>query len=113
MSLLQQAYAVDTAVTPLSLGNIQSLGDAFGIIINVVLGVGIALTIIFLILGGIQYITAKGDQKAAQEARSSLTNAVIGFIIVIGAFTIRTILLSIINVDEGSLQVETVTPEGF
>ncbi len=72
------------------------LSQVFGFLVNVVLGVGIAVTIIFLILGGIQYITAKGDQKAAGAARDALTNAVIGFIVVIGAFTIRTILLNVI-----------------
>ena len=75
----------------------KDLGDVFGFLVNVVLGVGIAVTIIFLILGGIQYITARGDQKAAGAARESLTNAVIGFIVVIGAFTIRTILLNVID----------------
>jgi len=114
MSLLQQVYAqggsVPTEVSRIQLGNISSLSDAFGLVINVILGVGVALTIIFLILGGIQYITSKGDQKAAQDARTSLTNAVIGFIVVIGAFTIRTVLLSVIGVDEGQLDVENVTP---
>jgi hypothetical protein len=75
----------------------KDLADVFGFLVNVVLGVGIAITIIFLILGGIKYITAKGDQKAAGEARAALTNAVIGFIVVIGAFTIRTILINVIG----------------
>ena len=78
------------------------LSQVFGFLVNVVLGVGIAVTIIFLILGGIQYITAKGDQKAAGAARDALTNAVIGFIVVIGAFTIRTILLNVIGGDANS-----------
>lgn len=89
-------YAVDV-VKP-TLGNINSLADAMALAINIVLGIGISLTVIFLILGGIQYITSKGDQKAAQEARTSLTNAVIGFIIVVGAFTIRTILANLLDV---------------
>lgn len=75
----------------------NDLADVFGFLVNVVLGVGIAVTIIFLILGGIQYITARGDQKAAGAARESLTNAVIGFIVVIGAFTIRLILINVIG----------------
>src|SRR3972149_696354 len=100
MTLLQHVYAqgssIPTTVNRIDLG-INTLAEAFAIAINVVLGIGIALTIIFLIIGGIQYITSKGDQKAAQEARTSLTNAVIGFIVVIGAFTIRTVLLNIIG----------------
>ena len=89
------------AATPLNAQVItlpfKNLADVFGFLVNVVLGVGIAITIIFLILGGIQYITAKGDQKAAGAAREALTNAVIGFIVVIGAFTIRLILMNVIG----------------
>jgi hypothetical protein len=112
MNLVQTVYAVDTEVTQIALGNINNIGDVFGLAINIVMGVGIALTIIFLILGGIQYITSKGDQKAAQEARTSLTNAVIGFIVVIGAFTIRTVLLNVLQV-EGDLIIDEVTPTGL
>lgn len=87
----------------------NNLADVFGFLVNVVLGVGIAVTIIFLILGGIQYITARGDQKAAGAARESLTNAVIGFIVVIGAFTIRFILMNIIgNVSDANLKVNDI-----
>ena len=87
----------------------NNLADVFGFLINVVLGVGIAVTIVFLILGGIQYITARGDQKAAGAARDSLTNAVIGFIVVIGAFTIRLILLNVIGgANEGNLKVNEI-----
>lgn len=87
----------------------NDLSDVFGFLVNVVLGVGIAVTIIFLIIGGIQYITARGDQKAAAAARQSLTNAVIGFIVVIGAFTIRVILLNVIGgVNESNLNVGNI-----
>jgi hypothetical protein len=89
--------ATPANVTPITLP-FNNLADVFGFLVNVVLGVGIAVTIVFLILGGIQYITAKGDQKAAGAAREALTNAVIGFIVVIGAFTIRTILINVIGV---------------
>lgn len=100
--------AVDRTVTQITLP-FTNLADIFAFLINVVLGVGIAVTIIFLILGGIQYITAKGDQKAAGAARDALTNAVIGFIVVIGAFTIRTILTNMLSVTSGGGQLNTVT----
>jgi len=89
----------------------NDLADVFGFLVNVVLGVGIAVTIVFLILGGIQYITAKGDQKAAGAAREALTNAVIGFIVVIGAFTIRTILINVIG-KTGNLEIGNVVRMG-
>ncbi|OGC47808.1 hypothetical protein A2886_00270 [candidate division WWE3 bacterium RIFCSPHIGHO2_01_FULL_42_13] len=101
-NLLQPVYAV--TLKQVTITNITSLTDVFTLAVNVVLGIGISLTIIFLILGGIQYITSKGDQKAAQEARTSLTNAVIGFIVVIGAFTIKTVMVSILGASGGGVE---------
>lgn len=105
--LVSEASAkVPTAVNAPTLP-FNDLADVFGFLVNVVLGVGIAVTIVFLILGGIQYITAKGDQKAAGAARDALTNAVIGFVVVIGAFTIRTILTNVIGTT-GNMTVTNV-----
>jgi Type IV secretion system pilin len=44
--------------------------------------------LIYLILGGFQLMTSRGDPKAAQGAQAKITNAVIGFVIVIFAFFI-------------------------
>ena len=48
---------------------------------------GIAL-LIYLILGGFQMMTSRGDPKAAQSAQAKITNALIGFVIIIIAFFI-------------------------
>ncbi|MFZ5424400.1 MAG: hypothetical protein ACOZAO_01245 [Patescibacteria group bacterium] len=108
--ILQDVYAQipTTVVQPQPLG-VTTLADAFGIATNVILGAGVALTVIFLILGGIKYMSAKGDQKAAVEARSALTNAVIGFIVVIGAFTIRIVVTSVIGGNE-NVAIQDVVP---
>lgn len=94
-SLLERVYAdgpVTTLVNPWQLGSGTTLGGIIALITNILIGIGIALVIIFLVLGGIRYLTSGGDQKAAQEARAMLTNAVIGFVIVLGAITLRFVL---------------------
>jgi len=48
---------------------------------------GMAL-LIYLVLGGLQMMTSRGDPKAMQAAQAKITNALIGFIIVIFAFVI-------------------------
>ena len=108
---MTKVFAV--ALNVVNLGNIATLADAMALAINIVLGIGISLTIVFLIIGGIQYITSKGDQKATIEARTSLTNAVIGFIVVIGAFTIKTILTSVLQATPITDKGEQVIPGGF
>jgi hypothetical protein len=51
-----------------------------------------------LIIGGIQWINAGGDAKALDSARTRLTNAVIGLIIVVAAFAITGIVGSVFGI---------------
>ncbi len=104
--MLQRVFAkVSTnATNPLS--RFTSLADVFGVAMNVIMGVAVSLSVIFLGLGGIKYITAAGDAKAAEEARSWLTNAVIGLVVALGALAVRQIALGIlgtnaVNIDAG------------
>jgi uncharacterized membrane-anchored protein len=94
--LVEKAYAQIDIVQSYIPG-VVNVSDIFALLTNVVIGVGIALVIIFLVVGGIQYVTARGDVKQAEAARSSLTNAVIGFIIVIAAFTIRLVVTNLLG----------------
>ncbi len=93
--LVQTAFAagVPTETVPSGVGSQwESLGAVFYGVMNVVFYVGIALTVIFLIIGGIRYVTSGGSKEGAEAARSMITNAIIGFIVVLGAFAIRTII---------------------
>lgn len=100
--------AVPTTVTnPLSA--YENLAQIFGVVTNIAVGVGVALTVVFLILGGIQYMMSKGDQKAATQARDWLTNAVIGFVVVLGALAIRVIIQNVIGA-EGFRGDPTIDP---
>lgn len=95
-------------VNPLAGSNLTSLSAVFGLLINVVLGVGITLTVIYLIAGGIKYVTSQGDQKNTTQAREWLTNAVIGFIVIIGSFLIKLIVSGVIGANNTS--INNVTP---
>ena len=93
------AGVTDEPVDPLEGKGWDNLGAIFNAVTNVVLYVGIALTIIFLIMGGIRYITSGGDKEGAEAARSNITNAIIGFIVVVGAFALKLIVQSILGAD--------------
>ncbi len=69
-------------------GTNTTLGEIIGTVLPYIFGAaGIAL-LIYLIIGGFQFMLSRGDPKAAQAAQAKITNAVIGFVIVIVAFTI-------------------------
>lgn len=53
------------------------------------------LAIILLIIAGIQYIQALGNQDATKQARQRIMNIVLGIIILIAAYTIINVLIRI------------------
>jgi hypothetical protein len=65
------------------------------LILNVtgwVLGFSAAVAILFIIYGGLQYVTAAGNEKRAESAKQTLTFAVIGLIVILLANVIVAIV---------------------
>ncbi|PIS23146.1 hypothetical protein COT49_01655 [candidate division WWE3 bacterium CG08_land_8_20_14_0_20_40_13] len=58
----------------------------------------VALLIMFA-MGGIEYITAGGDEKQTASAKRTTTSAVLGLIVVVASMTIATIVLKIFGID--------------
>lgn len=54
--------------------------------------VAVILAVIFLILGGIRWITSGGDAKGIEAARKQITYAIIGLIVTLVAFAIIVII---------------------
>lgn len=81
-----------------NIGYTTTLGDIIGILLPYIFGAaGIAL-LIYLVIGGFQFMLSRGDPKSAQAAKSKITNAIIGFVIVILAFTIVQLLGQIFGI---------------
>lgn len=72
--------------------------------ITIFIIVGVIITLIFLILGGIQWITSGGDKEALQKARKRITFAVIGIVVILLA-------LLIVNIIGGLLGVNLTSPK--
>lgn len=51
-------------------------------IVNAALGFVGLLAGIFLIYGGVQYVLSRGDERAAEKAKSTILYAVIGLIVI-------------------------------
>ena len=74
-------------------GGIPSSGLATGeniltALVNLIFILAFVLGIIFLVLGGIRWITSAGDPKGIEAARKQITYAIIGMIIVVLAYFI-------------------------
>jgi len=77
----------------------KPLEQMVGSIINVVLGfLGIVL-LVYLLYAGFLWMTAGGDEDKVKKAKSMITNAIIGLVIIVAAFAISSFVLgSLVNV---------------
>ena len=80
-------------------GEIRDIEDLAGVAVNLFLGIGIAISLIALILSGIKYMSSRGDVKAAMGAKQALTYSVVAFIVTVGAFTIMNVILGVLGVE--------------
>ena len=79
--------------------DVPSLACLAQVVVNVI-GLALAflgfVTLVFLLIGAIKFITSRGDQKALQSAKNMMTYAILGAILVIFAFfavnTVTTML---------------------
>jgi len=65
-----------------------TISKVIGNVVTLMLVFSVVLALIFLIVGGIQWITSGGDKTKASSARSRITYAIIGLVIALGAFFI-------------------------
>ena len=56
-----------------------------------------SLAILFVIFSGFKYMTSAGNEQAAEKAKKSLTNAVVGFIIILMAYVILAFVQRVVT----------------
>lgn len=72
--------------------NETSIQNLPGKIVNILLILAIVLALIYLVYGGIKWITSGGDKAKVEAARSHLTAAVVGLILAFLAYFILNII---------------------
>jgi len=65
-----------------------NLNDFITSLVSWALGIVGIIAVLYLIFGGVTYITAGGDAEKAGKGRVAITNAIIGIIIIMAAFII-------------------------
>lgn len=83
---------------PKSIGAINTdVNTLIAFIINAIIVVGIVLSLIFLLWGGIRWITSGGDKAKVDTARGTIVAAIVGLIIVILAWVIINAVLGVLG----------------
>jgi hypothetical protein len=93
LSLATVALAEQITLPTASPYGFSDLGNAITNVLNLVFFFALILVLIYLVWGGIQWITAGGDKQGTEAARGKITGAIVGIIIVSVAFAIYRLLL--------------------
>lgn len=72
---------------------VNALADG---VANWLLSITAGVTIFFLIIGGIYYLTAFGDDKRMQEGKKIITYAIYGLVLILISYSVITTLNAII-----------------
>lgn len=79
---------------PLRFNNLEGLIVG---ILNVLLVIAVPIIIFFIIFAGFSYVTAQGNPEKIKQASRSLTYAIIGGVLILGAVAISEILQSVVE----------------
>jgi len=81
--------------------NTGNFGGVLGTLVIVIFIIAIIIALIWLIIGGIKWITSSGDASKVEGARNQIIAAIIGLVVVFLAFFAINILLGIFGIDGG------------
>jgi hypothetical protein len=68
--------------------NLFGVGGVFTAIANALIFVIGAISVIYIIIGGVRYVTSRGDAKAVQSAKDTILYAIIGVVVAIVSFAV-------------------------
>jgi len=97
-------------IVPPALKENQDIIPIIRAIIQFILVVAFVLAFIMLLIGGIRWITAGGDEKAVGSARNMITAALVGLVIVLVAFALIKLVETFFGVSiiSGGVTIPTV-----
>ncbi|PJC23013.1 hypothetical protein COV28_02490 [candidate division WWE3 bacterium CG10_big_fil_rev_8_21_14_0_10_48_23] len=63
--------------------------------IEFLLGIGAGVALLFVMIGGIQYMASGGDEKSLASAKKTITYSIIGLVVILGSILIINVLRDI------------------
>lgn len=70
----------------------QTATDLVLSVISMLLVVAAIIAILYLIIGGVRYITAAGNEELSESAKKTIQHAIIGLVIIILSFVIISVI---------------------
>lgn len=99
-----------TIIKPSNMPPDAKIGNIIGAIVGFMLLIAAVAAFLFLILGGIQWITSGGDKAGMEAARNRITAAIVGLIIVAASWAVMVLIGQFIGFDilAGNIKIPSV-----
>ncbi|OQA82525.1 MAG: hypothetical protein BWY29_00814 [Microgenomates group bacterium ADurb.Bin238] len=102
MNIIKPVYAqtsdIDSQVT--GFFAYSNVGDLVSTLVTTAIVVGALATLIYLIMGGINWIISAGDTQKVESAQKHITNALIGLVILVAAYAIFTVVKTFLGIGD-------------
>jgi hypothetical protein len=95
MSLQSILFAASEKIDPGSIG-VEPVTDANGAIaglLTTVYGVAGMVCVVIIVMAGYMYTTSNGDAGSVKRAKDMILGAIVGIVVIIGAFVITQFVL--------------------
>lgn len=101
------AFAEDTLITIQKPSNVKitDFGKLIGSIVGIALTLATIAAFIFLIWGGIQWITSGGDKAGVETAQHRIQAALLGLLIVFATWALFTVVGKFLGIDVFNLVI--------
>ncbi len=97
IQLIKPVFAADFDITPPSGFRITNIGRVISAGFALLLVVAGLLAFVFLLLGGLQWITSGGDKAGLEGARNKIVHAIVGLIVVFSAWALTLLLQNFVG----------------
>ncbi len=91
---------IDIGTVETGTGFATDLGSVITAVLSFVMIIAALLVFLYLIWGGIEWITSGGDKGKTESARNKITSAVVGMIILAASYAILLLILRFIGFED-------------
>ena len=107
---MQLAFSIKEVFPPARLygesgGEVSGIAKLASDILLILTGAAAIIAFIFIIIGGFKFVTSGGDPKAVAGARTTLTYAIIGIILVVVSWLILLLIRQVTGVDTTTVTI--------
>lgn len=88
----------------------SNIGGTLGNIVVMIVVLAVIIALLYLLYGGIKYVTSRGEKEQVEGARNHIIAAIVGLVVVFLAIFFVSLVLGIFGLKLGDLTIPKIVP---